>query len=137
MSGLQCPIALWSGLRSENDPQPSTDTTLVQRGWEEKPERGVLMWRSAKTFTSGAAKSPADLSDKPHRLSLFDSKSIKEIIKSFRSSLAEFQACRISYCWTYIMSTWPAGSLICIFSYILWVVATLPSSSTVCSTVLR
>lgn len=96
VSGLQCPIALWSGLRSENDPQSSTDTTLVQRGWEEKPEWGVLMWRSAKTFTSGAAKSPADMSDEPHRLSLFDSKSIKEMTESFRACLAEFQTSRRS-----------------------------------------
>lgn len=93
MSGLQCPIALWSGLRSENDPQPSTDTTLVQRGWEEKPERATLMWRSANTFTSGTAKSPADLSGKPHTISLFDSRSTKEIIQPFRSRLTEFPAC--------------------------------------------
>lgn len=96
VSGLQCPIALWSGLRSENDPQPSTDTTLVQRGWEEKPERATLMWRSANTFTSGTAKSPADLSGKPHTISrsLFDSRSRTEMIQSSRSLLAEFSACR-------------------------------------------
>lgn len=107
VSGLQWPIALWSGLRSENDPQPSTDTTLVQRGWEGKPEWAALMWRSANTFTSGTAKSPAALSGKPHTISLslalFDSRSIKEMIQSFRSRLAEFPACvRRLFCFFFI-----------------------------------
>lgn len=30
VSGLQCPIALWSGLRLENDPQSSTDTVVLE-----------------------------------------------------------------------------------------------------------
>lgn len=30
VSGLQCPIALWWGLRLENDPQSSTDTVVLE-----------------------------------------------------------------------------------------------------------
>lgn len=68
MSGLQCPVALWSGLRLENDPQSSTDTIVLEDVRENQP--AVLMWRSANTLTSGTVNSPADSSDKPNRHSL-------------------------------------------------------------------
>lgn len=63
MSGLQCPIALWSGLRLENDPHSSADSGVLED--VRKTQAGILMRRSANTFTSGAVDSLAEFGDKP------------------------------------------------------------------------
>lgn len=69
MSGLQCPIALWSGPGLENDPRSSTDTPVPADVEENRPV--VLIRRSANTFLRVEQSiPPADVSDEPNRRSL-------------------------------------------------------------------
>lgn len=78
MTGLQCPVALWSSLVLENDPQSSTDSEVL----EDVREAGISMRRS--TFT---VSSLAEFRDKPNRCLLLSVYPCKYV--SFRTPHAK------------------------------------------------